>query len=108
MNKLLGLLGIARRAGQLIWGFDEVEKQIKAKKVFLVLLCAGISTRSERNIQIIAQQNSIPCKKLPFPVEEVEKAVAKNAKIYAVIQQGFADKMIELLEGIRRGGINTW
>ena len=48
---LLGALGLCRKAGQLLHGYDRVQEAVLRGKVSLVLLAADASPRTARHIQ---------------------------------------------------------
>ena len=49
MNNILGTLGLCRRAGKLVFGFDAVADEVKnpKSKVYGVVLASDISEKSE-------------------------------------------------------------
>ncbi len=50
-DKILSMLGLARRAGRLSMGHDAVIGSVRAKKAKLVLVCAEISQGTKEDIE---------------------------------------------------------
>ena len=73
-NRLLGLLGIARRGGKITSGFDAVRELISDKKDVLVLLAMDLSAKTEKELRYAAGENK-EIFKIPFTKDEVGKAI---------------------------------
>lgn len=50
MDKVLGMLGIAKKAGKVVTGTFLCEKSIKTKKSALVIIAEDVSEASKKNI----------------------------------------------------------
>lgn len=106
-NRLLGLLGIARRGGKITSGFDAVKELINDKKDVLVLLAMDLSAKTEKELRYAAGENK-EIFKIPFTKDEVGKAIgsAKPVGVLAIEEKGLAETARRLCmgyEGIRRG-----
>ena len=56
-EKLSGFLGLARKAGKLVFGFDMTVESIQKGTAKAVLLSSDCSERTARNIKRIAEEN---------------------------------------------------
>lgn len=96
-NKALQLLGLATRAGKTMAGEFLVEKAIKQKKAFLVLVAEDASDNTKKLFNDKTTYYDIPC----FVVatkDELGKAVGKKQRAsVAVLDEGFASSIIDLL-----------
>lgn len=92
-DKLLSLLGIARRAGRLSLGFDSAEEAIKKGKSRLLILASDLSERSKNAIIKTAQLQSIRTIVLDVTMDKLGTAVGKTTGIISVNDRGFAEKM---------------
>lgn len=63
MNKIYGMLGFARKSGNLILGYDAVTDGIKNKKVVLVLYSADSSQKISEKVIQLCDANTIKCLK---------------------------------------------
>ncbi|BBP89452.1 putative ribosomal protein YlxQ [Bacillus safensis] len=92
------LLGLANRARKVVSGEDLVRKEIRHARAKLVLLAADASSNTEKKV-------SDKCKFYNVPVRKVEdrsvlgRSIGKEARVVvAVTDQGFAKKLISLLD----------
>ncbi len=92
-DKLLSLLGIARRAGKLSLGFDAASDSMKSGKTKLLLLAADLSERTIRSISNTANQTATKVINTNIPMQQLGAAIGKTTGIISVNDQGFAEKM---------------
>ena len=96
-DKISGMLGLCRRAGRLVLGFDITVEALEKKTAALVLIANDASGRTAREIAKAAEKAEIPVKVLPLTMDEISYAVAKRAGVLAVCDSGFANRINELL-----------
>lgn len=92
-NKLLSLLGIARRAERLSLGFDVAAESMTSGKSKLLILAGDLSERTLRNIKKLAQESDTPTIVLDITMQQLGAAVGKTTGIISVNDKGFAEKM---------------
>ena len=97
-EKLSGFLGLARKAGKLVFGFDMTADAIRKGTADKVLLSSDCSERTARNIKRIAEENGTEVLILPLTMDEIGYAVAKRVGVFSVCDSGFSKKIKELLE----------
>ena len=97
-EKLSGFLGLARKAGKLVFGFDMVVESIQKGTAKAVLLSSDCAERTARNIKRIAEENGAEVLILPLTMDEIGYAVAKRVGVISVCDIGFSKKIKELLE----------
>ncbi len=95
-EKLVGLLGMCRRAGRLTVGFDAVVALCREKQV-LLMLSADASPRTER--QLSFQAGETPVYRLPLDREQTAHAVgsSKPIAVLATTDPGFIRALSSLL-----------
>ena len=96
-ERLSGFLGLARKAGKLVFGFDMTVESIQKGTAKAVLLSGDCSERTARNIKRIAEENGTEICLLPLTMDEIGYAVAKRAGVLAVCDSGFYKKIKELV-----------
>lgn len=96
-SKLLGSLGLCRKAGKLAAGFDAVKDGIMEKTVGLVLLASDCSERTVREIGRIAGENGIETVSLPLSMDEIHFTLGKRCGVFGVMDPGFEKKFRLLL-----------
>ncbi len=92
-DKLLSLLGIARRAGRLSLGFDAAVESMQKGKSQLLLLANDLSERTAGNITRTANQTKTHLIVTDIPMAQLGHAIGKITGIISVNDKGFAEKM---------------
>ena len=91
-NKLAGALGLCRRAGHLIAGFDATKEWIKSERAVLVLLAQDLSEKTEKEIRFCARSMAKPPLLLPCSMQELSAVIGmkKPVGVIAVDDNGLA------------------
>ncbi len=106
INKTLGLLGIATKAGKVISGTDIVIENIINKKTKLVILALDSSERTKRNIKEICRKEKVPIVEFGS-IEENSKAIGKeNKAIIGIIDEKLAISILDKISGGEKFGEN--
>ncbi|KRN88625.1 YlxQ-related RNA-binding protein [Ligilactobacillus ceti] len=96
-QKVLNLLGLAKRAGKLVTGEELVLKQIRNGQARLVLLASdcGMSTMKKISNKCDSYAVNIITE---FTKQELSIAIGQSRTVIAVNDAGFSKKMLQLLE----------
>ena len=104
VDKLLGLLGLARRAGKVTYGFDAVLKDVAAGKAEMVILTSDAAPRTAKNIEETCGRFDtrvfvVPCDKMALghAIGRGDTAVA------AVTDKAFSARVSEICRSITGG-----
>ncbi|QEY35137.1 50S ribosomal protein L7ae [Caproiciproducens galactitolivorans] len=95
-EKILQLLGIARRAGRLSLGNDAVIESLRKRSAKLVLLAKDLSRRTSGGVRFAADKEGIAVQVLPSTMDEISMALGKRTGVVAVNDAGFASKLLTL------------
>lgn len=92
---IAGLLGIARRAGKLIAGFDAAAASAETGKAALLLIAHDLSEKTEKELRFAARNKKIPLARMPLSKEEAGAACGfrKPVGVLATEDRGFAAAM---------------
>ena len=98
-SKVLGLLGIARRAGHITLGFDAVKALLIGGRAQFILLAADRSAKTEKELRYTAQNSSCPIRVLAADKEALAHALGlqKPVAVAATDDRGFAAAMLKHL-----------
>ena len=101
-NKVLSLIGMAKKAGKLITGTDMAVDAIRNKrdKVKLLFCSADASQTTVKRIRNTSEYYKIPLCTLDFDKTELARIVGNRygqTSVIAVTDEGFAKAMIEKL-----------
>lgn len=95
-QKILGLLGIAQRAGKIESGEGMVVEAIRHHKAKLVIVSCDASQNTKDKMINKGDYYHIPVK-VVLQVDELSQSIGKARKVIAICDSGFARKIIELL-----------
>lgn len=103
-DKLLNLLGIARRAGKITMGMDPVKSSIAKGETRVVLVARDFSSRSASGIESVCEEWGQECLHLGQSMDEIGMAIGKRVGVISVNDAGFAKKVRELCRFENEGG----
>lgn len=90
MNKVLGILGLAKRAGALAIGTNSVLESVRKGKALLVLIASDASSNTQKQLTDKASFRNVPVQTLPFDMAELGHAIGKDHTVsVAITQEGF-------------------
>ena len=92
-ERLTGLLGMARRAGRLIAGFDAVKESLVGHRAQIVLLATDLSPKTEKELRFAAEGATLCA--TGMTKEEIGHAIGhqKPVGVVATEDRGFAAAM---------------
>lgn len=98
-NKVLGLLGITAKAGKIVAGADIVKDLAQRGKLRLVIVAEDASERTQRNMQMVCENNKVPivtyCK-----MEELSRAIGqKNRAVIGVKDKSLSAELLKQISG---------
>ncbi len=95
-DKVLSLLGLCKKSGNISLGFDACLESVKQKNSSLILVTNDLSERTLNRIydQINNKVNIIV---LNLSMEDIRKILGKSSGIISVNNNGFAEKIKQLL-----------
>ncbi|MBR3503352.1 MAG: ribosomal L7Ae/L30e/S12e/Gadd45 family protein [Clostridia bacterium] len=105
MNRALGSLGLAMRAGRVESGAETCDKLIKAGAAYLILIDAGASPASQKALTDACAYHSVPYRLIP--AGELGRAIGKSGRMAAAItDRAFAARLRALLEDAAKQSID--
>lgn len=94
-DRLLGLLGLCRKAGKLVLGFDASVEEAKKGTAALLLTAADASEKTKKETVFFSAGG--PVETLPHTMAEMEPIFKRRVAVMAVLDSGFAKRMRELI-----------
>ena len=104
-DRLMSLLGLARKAGKLELGSEAVKQAVHRRKAKLVLLSGDLSPRTLQAMQEEAEKAGVRTAALPAGMDAVQAALGQRAGVLAVNDSGFAEALLKLCAEDRGGKI---
>ena len=97
-EKILGLLGLMRRAGAIALGEDNSLEAVRAGKGKILILASDVSDNARRRADNVSAGRSVEMVELPCSREELGGALGLNVCSVAVVTDlGFAEALAKLL-----------
>jgi ribosomal protein L7Ae-like RNA K-turn-binding protein len=97
-QKILSFLGLATRAGRTVSGTDAVAEAISRECAYLVLVAKDASEGTAEKIAFLSRQSGISFCRFSSR-EQLGKFMGKDDRaVAAVTDEGFADRLIQLLQ----------
>lgn len=98
-NKILGLIGIARRANKVTFGTQATTNMIEKRKVKLVILAQDSADRTKKNFIMICEKYNVKLR-IFGTIQELSKSIGQNDKaIIGVLDENFSNEIIKIIDG---------
>lgn len=91
--KLLGMLGMCKRAGKLTAGFDTVTEGVRMGTIRCVFYASDVSEKTVKELRYVCEQEGAEVIALPVTMDEIGKAAAKRSGVLAVTDAGLRRKI---------------
>ncbi|MBO6301116.1 MAG: ribosomal L7Ae/L30e/S12e/Gadd45 family protein [Ruminiclostridium sp.] len=99
MNNRLATIGLCRRAGKLVLGFDAVVAEIKSPKktVSGVLLASDLSEKTKKEVRYECEKAGTAVDEIPETLDELKRITGKRAGVIAVLDDGLYSSAIKTI-----------
>lgn len=88
MNKTLSAIGLSKRAGKLVTGFEAVCEGLSEKGFCGVILACDISEKTEKEICFFAGKYNRSVVKADFTMDEALSVVGKRSGVFLINDEG--------------------
>ena len=96
-KKIGGLLGLARKAGKVVFGTESTIEAINKKQVTLILVAEDAADRTKRNMEKIAKERQIPIY-VYGTIEELSNSIGQHNKaILGIKEVHFSKEIIKIM-----------
>lgn len=100
-QKILNLLGLCKRSGNLSLGYDATIESITKKKAKLCLIASDASDRVKDRMKKNCENMKTAVFVTDFEIKDFESSIGKSVAVFSVNEKGFAEKIKTLLgEGL--------
>lgn len=98
-DRLYGLLGLATRAGKMVFGTEACKSSIEKKKVKLLIVATDASERTKKSFYEICEEFNVPmCEKLT--IESISNSIGKgNKAVIGITDINFSKEMLKIING---------
>ena len=100
-NRIYMFLGLARRANALVLGEDGVKKDIKRRRIDLVIVASDVSANTRDSIVRTCDNYGVKIRFFGIK-EEIGKCIGKGTvAIVGVKNKEFSKRLVEMIDGIK-------
>lgn len=98
-SKVLSMMGLCRRAGELIIGTDLVTKKLPSKKIKLVIYAENSSQNTEKKILDKCSFYGVEVLRAQLNSDEIGQAIGKSGTVcvVGVTNESFSSKLKTLI-----------
>ena len=98
-QKVLGLIGLCMRAGELTFGTELCIDLIEKHKIKLILVANDAADRTKRNFEYICNKNNTKIV-LFGTIDELSKSIGKkNKAVFGIKNENFANQIYQVING---------
>ena len=99
LKRVLGMLGLAMKAGKVVIGTEQVIAFIQKRRIKLVLLSGGSSEGTKKKINSKCEYYKVPISELPIETEELGSLLGKTytPAVVGITDENFSSTIIKLL-----------
>ena len=98
VNKFYNFLGLVKRSGNLIEGYNRCDEAIKYKKLSLILISKDVSDNTKKKFLNYSSKNTIKILE-GFEKEDLGHAIGRaEIKVIGITDGNMAKKLIDLYE----------
>ncbi len=98
-KKVCGLLGLATKAGKIVFGSEACKSAIEKKKIKLVIIAEDASENTKSNYKRICEKENVPIYEA-LTIEEISNAIGKNNKaIIGISDINFSNEISKIING---------
>lgn len=100
MDNFLSSLGLAMKAGKVVYGADPV--MINSGRIHLLLLASDSGSSTRRNARHLAGKHNFTCVEVAYGKAELGFSIGKKpCALVAVTDRGFAQSLLKKLDTTR-------
>lgn len=99
INKVFGLVGLATRAGKVIFGTDACVEAVEKSKIKLIIIAKDASDRTKNKFINLCQSQNI--KLIIFgTIDEISSSTGKqNKAVIGLKDINFSNEIIKIIDG---------
>ena len=90
MDKVSSALGLAKKAGKLLAGFDSVVNGIRSGEVCLMALSSDLSAKSRKEAVFFAQKGEVVWIELPLNMDQIASVLHRRTGILGILDEQMA------------------
>ena len=96
-RRLWSTVSLARKAGKVVMGSDQVNQSVARGVSCLVLLASDVSEKSVYGLKLFCEKRQVPIQTLSTKMDEIWFVLGKRVGMLSIEDKGFAQNILSLL-----------
>ena len=96
-DAFLSLLGLSRKAGKLLFGFETVKTAMQKGQVEIVFSSCDLSLKTAKELRFICENLEVEHIETNYDMKTLGSAIGKMTGIVAVTDEGFKESLKQKL-----------
>lgn len=98
-KKILGLLGLCTKAGEICCGTDACIDLIQKNKIKLIIIAGNAADRTKRNFKFLCNKSNIRIVEFGT-IDEISKAIGnKNKAVIGIKNDNLSNEIYKIING---------
>lgn len=95
-SNILSTIGLCKRAGKLVTGFEAVTEGLKDPALGIkgVILASELSEKTRKEVRFHCEKAGVPLAEVQLTLEEISSVIKKKTGILAVTDEGLYKSLI--------------
>ena len=102
-DKFLAALGICRRAGKLVFGFETVKTAMQKGEAVLIITACDLSEKTKKELRFLSGQLETELIETLYDMQSLEGSIGKKTGPLAVTDDGLAKMVKQKFVNLREG-----
>ena len=94
-NRILSLLGLARRAGKVVLGFMPTQAAVAKNKVEMIIMARDLSARTREKVERLSLRKNVPLFEVPDRLELSKALGCQNLAVIGITCKQMAEALKE-------------
>ncbi len=103
-SKTAGALGLCRRAGRLVQGYDAVCRSVQSGEAKLVIVAADVSEKTEKEVRFVAEKAQIPLLRIGDDMSALSEQLGRKVGVLSVTDSELANAVRTTTGEFWKGG----
>ncbi len=96
MDKTLSTIGLCRRAGKLVYGYDAVAAEVKERPSAVggVIIVADLSEKTKKEVRFVCEKSGTKVTEIAGTLDDIKNTIGKRTGVIAVLDAGLYDSIV--------------
>lgn len=102
-DNFLSSLGICKRAGKLVFGFETIKTAMQKGQAVLVFTACDLSEKTKKELRYLCSQMEVELIETEYDMQSLGSSIGKKTGTIAVTDEGLAEMVKKKFVSFREG-----